>query len=279
MGYSHPYRLTTERKLTAMKDSHNWRIRLAAPAALLILLGGCSAQEAPSQQAQDAGSSRQEPESLEAQEAESSSGEALALLIDTATTQYFTGEAPSEEDIETILTAGVNAPSAMNGQPWHFSAVTDSALLERIAEDMSAGMPAGAAPAASAGDEAESSSGTEGGSAAPSKAGIADAPLAVVISCPEGSEFDAGLSCQAMSSAAQLLGYGTKIISSPTIALNGESQAEYRELLGIPQDYSAVAVLLVGYADDSIDESADGYTGATSRSPMEELTTYVTPAQ
>lgn len=261
-----------------MKHSHSWRTRLAAPAALLILLGGCSTQEAQSRQAQDA-SSQQGPESLETQESESSSGEALALLIDTATTQYFTGEAPSEEDIETILTAGVNAPSAMNGQPWHFSAVTDSALLERIAEDMSAGMPAGAAPAASAGDEAESSSGTEGGSAAPSKAGIADAPLAVVISCPEGSEFDAGLSCQAMSSAAQLLGYGTKIISSPTIALNGENQAEYRELLGIPQDYSAVAVLLVGYADDSIDESADGYTGATSRSPMEELTTYVTPAQ
>lgn len=49
-----------------------------------------------------------------------------------------------------------------------------------------------------------------------------------------------------MSAEAQLLGHETKIISSPTIALNGEEQQTFRELLGIPEDQSAVAVLLVG---------------------------------
>lgn len=86
---------------------------------------------------------------------------------------------------------------------------------------------------------------------------------------------DAGLACQNMSVAAQLLGYGTKIISSPTMALNGEKQAEYRELLGIPEDQSAAAILLIGREDTSVDETVDGYTGATERDPMDELVTFV----
>lgn len=88
----------------------------------------------------------------------------------------------------------------------------------------------------------------QGGNGMTSKAGIADAPLAIIVSCASGSELDAGLATQNMSVAAQLMGYGTKIISSPTMALNGEKQDEYRELLGIPAEYSAVAVLLVGYS-------------------------------
>ena len=185
---------------------------------------------------------------------------ALELLTDVATTQYFTDDAVEEEDIDTILDAGINAPSAMNGQKWHFSAITDKKVLEQIAADMAAGTVTG-------------TSGSDNGTQ--SKAGIADAPLAIVVSCSSGSEFDAGLACQSMSSAAILLGYGTKIISSPTIVLNGENQDEYRELLGIPEDYSAVAVLLVGYADEDVDESADGYTGATERNSAEDMATYV----
>ena len=185
---------------------------------------------------------------------------ALELLTDVATTQYFTDDAVEEEDIDTILDAGINAPSAMNGQKWHFSAITDKEVLEQIAADMAAGTVTG-------------TSGSDNGTQ--SKAGIADAPLAIVVSCASGSEFDAGLACQAMSSAAILLGYGTKIISSPTIVLNGENQDEYRELLGIPEDYSAVAVLLVGYADEDVDESADVYTGATERNSAEDMATYV----
>ena len=41
------------------------------------------------------------------------------------------------------------------------------------------------------------------------------------------------------------------------------------------EDYSAAAVLLVGYADSSVEET-DGATGATERSPLDEQVTYVT---
>ena len=274
-------------------------------------------------------------------QADTGASDAAALVMDIPTTQYFTKDAVNAADVEKILQAGVNAPSAMNTQPWHFTAVTDAAVLEEIAGAMSFGGPPSTGKAEA--DAAEKPSGErpsppegasfpsdmkppeggsfpsgmtppeggnfpsgmkppeggnfpsgmkppEGGSkpegAAPpdagsapaalgSKAGLTDAPLAIIISCEKGSELSAGLACQNMSVEAQLLGYGSKIISSPTIALNGERREEFAELLGIPEGQSAVAVLLVGREDTSVDKTADTYTGATSRSPMSEKVSYV----
>ena len=307
---------------------HTFKHVGTAALALTLLLSGCS-QTAGQTSAQGAG-----------EDTGSSGTQALSLVTDIPTTQYFTDEAVKEEDVTTILTAGVNAPSAMNSQPWHFTAITDQATLQQIAGDMGGGFPAGmqppaegeggadipseppegwdesmelpegvappegldadmelpegveppedwdetmelpegvAPPAAGDGESAPpSASGSgDGSGTAPAKADITGAPLAIVVSCGEGSELDAGLACQTMSVTAQLLGYGTKILTSPTIALNGGNQEEYRQLLGIPEGYSAAAVLLVGYADSSA-EGADGVAGATERNPLDEQVTYVT---
>ena len=40
----------------------------------------------------------------------------------------------TEEQLQTLLTAAVQAPSAVNGQPWHFTAVQNQALLGEINE-------------------------------------------------------------------------------------------------------------------------------------------------
>lgn len=185
------------------------------------------------------------------------------LLTSTKTTQYFTDEAVPDADVEKILLAGINTSSAMNQQPWHFSVVTDSQILQGIADEMSSFMP----------KPAENQSAD---TAVPSvaKAGIADAPLAIVISCKEGSELDAGLACQSMFLEAKLLGYGAKIISSPKIALNGDKQETYRELLGIPEGQAAQTVLLVGKEDFSVDAAADGYTGPSVRNPLDDMVTW-----
>ena len=281
---------------------------LAAAVAALCLLCGCAQNGSPAE-----------------------SENAVERIADIATTQYFTDEAVDQSDIETIVAAGINAPSAMNGQPWHFSVITDAAVLQQISEDMKGGMGLGGKMpptdgtlpegmkipegmelpegvelkrpedgAEGAGPEAPNfgegsemrppegfafpqgadgtafpPAGVSGAVGGAAKAGLTDAPLAIVVSCADGSELDAGLACQNMSVTAQLLGYGTKIISSPTMALNGEKQAEYRQLLGIPENQSAAAILLIGREDASVNESADGYTGATARKQSEELVTYV----
>ncbi|MBR2742369.1 MAG: nitroreductase family protein [Clostridia bacterium] len=234
-----------------MKNKKRIAALFAAAAVTAALLAGCAAQS---------GDSTDESESA---------GESAAVLVsDIPTVQAFTQDAVSEEDIEAILSAGINAPSALNSQPWHFSVVTNAQVLQMIADDMSQGFPPMGMTAPPDGEDAPrpmppASSGP--------KAGIADAPLAIIVSCREGQEFNAGLACQSMYVEAQLLGYGSKIISSPTIALNGEKQAIYREILGIPSDCTAVAVLLVGREDTSVDASS----GATERNPMEDTVSFV----
>lgn len=259
--------------------------------------------------------------------------DAVAVLQNIRTTQYFTDEAVPQKDIEVIVQAGINAPSAMNSQPWHFSVITDAEVMQQISggmgfggcpqgspeeekvpsegmtppEGMENGWPEDGQPPESmafpggdmpegmefpGGDmpegmafpsgemlegmdfpEGQPPAGPGGGSM--NKAGITDAPLVIVISCKGGSELDAGLACQNMSGTAQLLGYGSKILTSPTMALNGAGQGGYRELLGIPEGYSAVAVLLIGHEDSSADQSLDGYIGATARNSADDMVTYI----
>ena len=64
-------------------------------------------------------------------------------------------------------------------------------------------------------------------------AGMGDSPVAIIVSAKDGSDFDAGLATQIMAVESVLLGYGTKIISSPTIVLNGDEKDSYKaELFG-----------------------------------------------
>ena len=268
---------------------------LAAGAATVLLcatLCGCTParNEAPATDA-----APQEASSV-------TSADAAAILTDISTTQYFTEQAVDREDMETIIQAGINAPSAMNGQPWHFSVITDAEVLQQISEGMGGAMSFGGTPQEGADAEmtppegmtppedmegempegmtfpgGEMPAAPGGGSGGMNQAGITDVPLVIVVSCKAGSELDAGLACQNMSATAQLLGYGTKIVISPTMALNGANQDAYRELLGIPEDHSAAAILLIGHEDTSVDTSADGYTGATARNPAEDMVTYILP--
>lgn len=298
--------------------------RVLSAAMVVALLSGCGAAGT-----EETENPEETPEAVESPDSiEIATVDALEIITDMATTQYFTDEAVDETDLETILTAGANTPSAMNGQPWHFSVVTDQEVLQQIDENMSAAM-SGAAPAGGMAEGAEPSDGTAADSdgtneasesadtdpepdettatdnsgeeagadtedpdadayveepgtnegEALTKAGIADAPLAIIISCADGSELDAGLACQTMSAAAQLLEYGTKIISSPTMVLNGENSSEYVDLLGIPDGYSVVAVLLIGHEDTTVDESYDNYTAATERNPLDTMVTYISGSE
>ncbi len=352
--------------------------RLVFTAAFVIaaaLAAGCQNGQTSANGASETGA----PQTAEGTQAQDAGEDAGAELLRTVkTTQYFTDEPVTAEDIEKILEAGVNAPSAMNTQPWHFTAITDGEILEQLAADMEAAMKnAGGAPGGMPGggpgkpggpgrpggpgksgvpgapeepgkpapegapedsgkpapegaekpelpegaekpelpegaekpelpeppqgaeipegaeppelpqgaeipegadipETATPSGPEESSEGGPAKAGIADAPLAIVVSCQAGSELDAGLACQNMAAEAQLLGYGTKILTSPTMVLNGQERETYRELLDIPEDQAAAAVLLIGKEDTSLSEETDGVTGPSVRSAYEDMVTLLT---
>lgn len=186
----------------------------------------------------------------------------LEILTITKTAQKFTSEPISEDHLKQILAAGLNAPSAINSQPWHFSVVRNQKILNQINEAMAGAMPKGG----------------PGGPGAPSvparKLGLADATVAFFIYAANklpSDSFDCGLATEAMSIAALSLGYGTKIVSSPSIVLNGERKADFDKLLQIPEGYSNVAVLLIGHTDQSIDAT----TSASTRSTMEQKVRFI----
>lgn len=173
------------------------------------------------------------------------------LLITEKTTQYFTDDAVPESDITAIVNAGINATSAMNKQNWHFSVVTNKDLLNEFKENMSKNMP----PQMK--DQPNP------------KAQFSDSPLAIVVSCGDKGEYDAGLASQNIYDYAILSGYGAKIVSSPCKMLNDN----YKTKLGIPSDMNAVAVVMIGKVKKM--DGVDGVTSASNRKSFDEVVTMV----
>ncbi|HIT68963.1 MAG TPA: nitroreductase family protein [Candidatus Aphodomonas merdavium] len=189
---------------------------------------------------------------------------AVDTILSAGTVQAFSQDAVAKEDIETILEAGISTASAMNLQPWYFAAVTDTQSMEAILQDD---------PDLQAQEGAAQEADQDAGASA--KAGLGDSPLAIIIYADESASsfatFDCGLACQNMVIAANALGYGTKIIASPTTALNGENHDAFCEMLGVDTGLNAVTVLLVGTADPSVDAA----TGATTREAMDAKVSFV----
>ena len=216
----------------------------------------------------------------------------IDVIMQTGTTQAFSDEAVSSEDLVTILRAGLASESAINQQPWFFVAVTNPEIMKEIAgsgmsfaapsggagkpegapEGAPAGMPEGAPEGAPDGERPAMP--PAGGSGA--KASLGDSPAAIIIYKNAGSKspdasFDCGLAAQNMVIAASALGYGVKIVSSPTMTLNGTNHDALCEKLGVDPAMQAVAVLLIGKADASVDAAS----GATTRDSLESKTSII----
>ena len=209
----------------------------------------------------------------------------VETIMNVGTTQAFTDEAVSVDDLNTIMWAGLSAASTINPQPWFFVAITNQEVMKEIAgSGKSFAPPAGApqSPEGAPGKPEGTSEKPEGtppagnGSfpAAPAaaggaKAGLGDSPAAIIIyrndaSKSPNADFDCGLAAENMVIAASALGYGVKIVSSPTMALNGENHDALCEKLGVDPAMQAVAVLLIGHADSTV----AGSSGATARDPL-----------
>lgn len=235
----------------------------------------------------------------------------IDTIMTAGTTQAFTAAPVSEDDLTTILQAGLAAASAINQQPWFFVAVTDQQVMAQISGG-SFGAPAGGMPAevpggvddgnipagmpegAPAGFEGTPADGTfpagmpegapvglEGAPAggkpagmpasSGAKASLGDSPAAIIIYMDEATKspnasFDCGLAAQNMYIAAASLGYGVKIVSSPTMTLNGANHDALCAQLGVDPSMQAVAVLLIGCPDPDTDTTS----GATTRSEFAE---------
>lgn len=204
------------------------------------------------------------------------------IVENVPTVQAFLKDPIPEADLQRIVNAGVNAPSGMNRQPWHFTVISSAEMIQQLGdaqkESMKGmkfppmppkeGMGPGAAPAPGGPDMKEGDRPKMPTGRGP-KSGLGDSPVVIVISCKPGSEFDAGLACESMNDMANLMGYGTKIVSSVTMLFNGEKKAEYYNQFKIPEGQNIVAAILLGKVD------CDAVTSETTRNPIEETVTFL----
>jgi len=66
------------------------------------------------------------------QPAQESTPSALDVIMTRTSIRSYTGDPVSQEQLETILKAGMAAPTAMNGQPWRFVVVTDKETIASV---------------------------------------------------------------------------------------------------------------------------------------------------
>ncbi len=168
----------------------------------------------------------------------------VARLTDARSAQRFTSRPVAESDLQKIVQAGLNAPSALNLQPWFFSVVTDRRLLDKIAQELKI-KPGG-------------------------RLSVLDSQTVVFV-CSDDSDyglFDAGTASDRMSVAALALGYGCKSSAQAAKIAN----EKFRKELGIPDKYKAFITLLIGEEETP---SVDGASGATTRAPSDEKVVFI----
>ena len=66
------------------------------------------------------------------QDSAGASASALDVIMTRTSIRAFTGEPVSQDLLETILKAGMAAPTGMNAQPWRFVVITDQDKIKEI---------------------------------------------------------------------------------------------------------------------------------------------------
>ncbi|GHU55121.1 hypothetical protein FACS189442_2280 [Spirochaetia bacterium] len=173
---------------------------------------------------------------MPALDAQESSNPGLRPILNHYAARNFVTGAIPRPDLDLILQAGIRAPSANNRQPWQFTVVQSQSLAKKIVSN------------------------------------ITDGNVLIVISASgdgktNGSQIlDCALAVESIYLAAQALGYGSRIYTGPMDAINRNLKSD----LGLPNGYSAVALVRVG----RIQSGVDAVSAASSRKDANSVVNY-----
>jgi nitroreductase len=148
----------------------------------------------------------------------------------------------TEEQLDAILQAAVESPSAVNRQPWHFTVVRNQALLDEmnkaVWEQMMKRDPQKRSPRF-----ADSSFHV-----------FYHAPTVIVISgMPDNhyTQIDGGIAVENIALAAESMGLGSVILGMPGDAFKGEKADYFRKALKFPEGWDFVIAIAIGVPADT----------------------------
>ena len=144
------------------------------------------------------------------------------------------------ETLERLVNAAIQAPSAVNAQPWHFTVIRNPLLLDRISAAAKRHILELTPPSG------------------PMREHLSDplfhifyhAPVLILISAKDGdwSKEDSALAAEILMLAACAEGLGSCWIG---FAQRWLETKEGRDMVGLPQGYVPVAPIIVGYPRES----------------------------
>ena len=150
----------------------------------------------------------------------------LKVIEERSSIRAYKNEALSEETLKALVEAGLRAPTARNEQEIHFSVVnTNSPVLAEIQKELNPDSD---------------------------RTFYYGAPSLIMLSGDDNfpwSAVDAGIAVENISLAAQDMGLGNLIIGCIKGVMTGPNKAHYNEVLGIPEGYSWIISIAVGYPD------------------------------
>ena len=151
----------------------------------------------------------------------------LSAISERRSIRQYKPEQITEEQLQALLCAAVEAPSARNLQPWHFTVVQDANLLAEVNAEATAIL------------------GREGDI-------FYAAPTTIFISADKSSDWgklDSGIAVQNIALAAQSMGLGSVILGLPAAAFKGPRGEYFAGLLKFPATHGFAVAIAVGYPD------------------------------
>ena len=153
----------------------------------------------------------------------------IKVIREQSSTRGYTNEPLTESELDALIQAGLQAPTAANKQEIHFTVLKgDNPILAELEEEKNRLRDI----------------------TAPAHNFYYEAPTVVILSADAGyrwSALDAGIAVENMALAAEGLGLGNLIIGCIYDAVRGEKKEYFSKALKIPENYQYEIAIAFGH--------------------------------
>ena len=141
----------------------------------------------------------------------------------------------TKEQLDAILAAAEQAPSARNAQPWHFTVVQNGALLAEINAEVSKNLN------------------NDVGDIFYAAQTVIFIAANVFGPTPKWARLDCGIAVQTIALAAHSNGLGSVILGMPDAAFTGPRGDYFNKALKFPATYEFAVAIAIGVPNDTKD--------------------------
>ena len=167
--------------------------------------------------------------------------ETIKSILNRRSYRKFKRQQIKPEELQAILDCGIHAPSAMNSQGWHFTAIQNAELIERMSDEIVKHIS----------DDVKAKY-VERNDGDPSFSMFYFAPTVIVISGADSDKWataNIAYAVENMCIAAESLGIGSCIIGMASLIFQPGNKDQYCNELKIPEKYTPYYAVAFGYKD------------------------------